>query len=995
MIKDFFATIGLILAAIFGTHSAPAPSTQPPTHYSAPIAPTSSVPLGAGTFPKVDAPPVTTVMPSSPWLSPTDAVTHTELTAVLDKLGNSLRSQFFAVTASGPSSSGYSPDTSSFVSRDLFSKQIDSIYKSISLSQRIDQLSNVTISNATVHGVSGLTAADIPTDIVASNYLPLAGGILTGALTATDLTLSGNLTVAGAQTLSGAITVPYLVATSTTAVSSFQQLLVSGSTTLQNFTFVNATGTAATTTALFATVGHFATGIIDTLTSVLANFGTITATNATITNSTTTNEYSSNLAAAAARFGATATSTFSSAGALTLASPLAVSSGGTGSTTLFGILKGAGTSQVATAIAGTDYQVPLSFSYPIQNSSNVVSLAFGTTTANTWSSIQTLANGLLSLASSTIGSGTQAGGLTISGGATTTGNAYFAGNIGIGTSSPTARLQVLDKVRIVSTGFADLEFSAPGAGGNYNRIVVNSSISPTIYLYDAIAGEYFGSWSRVGTSIGQLGINRITSYTGTDLLLQPSGTGNVGINDTTPLSLFTVGGGDAFQVDASGRVFASIGASGAGNLAYSFVGDTDTGFYRSAANEMRFQTAGSDRITVNASGNVGIGTTSPFAKLSVEIGAAGTVGVIVKAAASQTANLTEWRNNNGDVLAQFTSNAVFVSDRGISSAVRLDDKIIDVKCGNGNCITSVANGGYAVSGTSATVGVFGSGNSFGVQGSGGDGVGVNGNAHNGWGIYGYADNIGIAGYFKSEAGYGLIVEKGNTGLATTSPWRKLSVTGTVGFDGLTGNFGAGSLCLTASKEVVYNAGSDACLSSLRSTKHDIAPLNLDALAAILALQPVSFIYNGDASSAVRYGFIAEDTEAINRSLATHDARGKVSGIDDRGILSVLVKALQLLISTVAGFAERVTTQTLVADNVTANAGTFQKLCVGATCVTEAEFKELLDKQGVSPTPPPSEASTSTSPEGETATTTDEIPAPPLAPDYNDATTSDETATTGT
>ena len=73
----------------------------------------------------------------------------------------------------------------------------------------------------TVHGVAGLTTADIPTGITAANYLPLAGGMLTGDLTGTDLTLSGNLTVAGAQTLSGAITVPYIVATSTTATSTF------------------------------------------------------------------------------------------------------------------------------------------------------------------------------------------------------------------------------------------------------------------------------------------------------------------------------------------------------------------------------------------------------------------------------------------------------------------------------------------------------------------------------------------------------------------------------------------------------------------------------------------------------------------------------------------------------------------------------------------------------------------------------------------------------
>ncbi len=76
-------------------------------------------------------------------------------------------------------------------------------------SQRIDQLTNVIISNPT------LTDADIPDNITASSYLPLSGGMLSG-----DLVLTGNLTVSGAQTFSGALALPYLTATST-ATSSF------------------------------------------------------------------------------------------------------------------------------------------------------------------------------------------------------------------------------------------------------------------------------------------------------------------------------------------------------------------------------------------------------------------------------------------------------------------------------------------------------------------------------------------------------------------------------------------------------------------------------------------------------------------------------------------------------------------------------------------------------------------------------------------------------
>ena len=50
------------------------------------------------------------------------------------------------------------------------------------------------------------------------------------------------------------------------------------------------------------------------------------------------------------------------------------------------------------------------------------------------------------------------------------------------------------------------------------------------------------------------------------------------------------------------------------------------------------------------SGNVGIGETNPGAKLQVNAETASTIGTIVKAAASQTASLTEWQNSAGSLL---------------------------------------------------------------------------------------------------------------------------------------------------------------------------------------------------------------------------------------------------------------------------------------------------------------------------------------------------------
>jgi hypothetical protein len=62
-----------------------------------------------------------------------------------------------------------------------------------------------------------------------------------------------------------------------------------------------------------------------------------------------------------------------------------------------------------------------------------------------------------------------------------------------------------------------------------------------------------------------------------------------------------------------------------------------------------------ERVTIDTAGNVGVGNTSPGARLQVDTGAVGTKGFIVKGAASQSANLQEWQNSAGAVLASVES----------------------------------------------------------------------------------------------------------------------------------------------------------------------------------------------------------------------------------------------------------------------------------------------------------------------------------------------------
>ena len=59
-------------------------------------------------------------------------------------------------------------------------RQTSAAFSAISLTNKIDSLSGTRLSNITVNGVSGLTDADVPDTITASNYLPLAGGTMTG-----------------------------------------------------------------------------------------------------------------------------------------------------------------------------------------------------------------------------------------------------------------------------------------------------------------------------------------------------------------------------------------------------------------------------------------------------------------------------------------------------------------------------------------------------------------------------------------------------------------------------------------------------------------------------------------------------------------------------------------------------------------------------------------------------------------------------------------------
>jgi len=324
------------------------------------------------------------------------------------------------------------------------------------------------------------------------------------------------------------------------------------------------------------------------------------------------------------------------------------------------------------------------------------------------------------------------------------------GNVGIGTTSPSSRFDV-------STG-TGANFRAAFAATNQIEVGNYSAASGYREIYIAGSPVTFYTGTAGGTSVSER--------------MRIDASGNVGIGTASPSGrLHVIGNVRAGNYTGGGGTYLALTGDlpnyasglyptlkGDGTIYLSANGKY-TGYIGDSQNTLgllSYTTAGASRVLLNPDGpsyfaggaittGLSVGSASP-SQMFVAAQAATTKALVVRGASAQSANLQEWQNNAGTVLAYVSSDASVIGTPSNCFIGANDNS-------GGQIVLYGAAGGYGIGLKSTSLGAevirFNSGQLLITIGQGGNNAGllVNG-------------NLGASGSVASFVNVGNVASKG-------------------------------------------------------------------------------------------------------------------------------------------------------------------------------------------------------------------------------------------
>jgi len=443
---------------------------------------------------------------------------------------------------------------------------------------------------------------------------------------------------------------------------------------------------------------------------------------------------------------------------------------------------------------------------------------------NATSTLTQFNGGLTSYASTTIGGGTAITGLTVSGNSTTTGNAYFAGNVGIGSTTPSAKLaihQTADTYSQVITSDADQNIfrlqkvgddawktnvlAADFARGTYSS---PSVVSVDDLLFNVEVGGYNGTgWVRSKASIGfyvdgawgsndhptRINFNVTPDGSNNSITaLTIKNTGNVGIGTTTPQWLLQLATSTRSQLtlsDPSTLTNNHWSFRNAGGIFYLATSSPST-FATSSVSALRIDANGVPTFSTlgGATGCAQFDTNGTLSNTGSACGTGGGSAYPFPLTGNATSTLTQF---NGGLTA-FASSTI----GGGTQTSGLTISGGATTTGNAYFAGNVGVGTEAPNATLHVNGIIKAGNPTSPYTEGVIVVGDGGRTSNYTGIFrsnllsgGSNDYLSLGGgsgiiFNASSAVLGSQTERmrilgsnGNVGIGTTTPYAKLSVAG--------------------------------------------------------------------------------------------------------------------------------------------------------------------------------------------------------------------------